>query len=79
VAVIDSSTDAAFFVILWVAFLGLLAWGSVCAIRGRRRQASLDPKQILKERLALGEIDPEDYERLRELIDSDDTRHFTSS
>jgi putative membrane protein len=63
--------------VLYVAFIVLLACGAIAAIRGRwdRRSMHLDPVLILKERLASGEIDAEEYHRLRDLIDADDARH----
>jgi putative membrane protein len=39
--------------------------------RTRSREDSADARQILDQRLARGEIDAEEYRRLRDLIDSD--------
>jgi len=63
--------------VLYVAFIVLLALGAIAAIRGRRDRGPmhLDPVQILKERLASGEIDADEYQYLRDLIDADDARH----
>ncbi len=48
----------------------LIAW-SVFQISRNRNPGPEDPEQILKVRLARGEIDTEEYERLRGLIRSD--------
>ena len=52
------------------AILALVAWGAVALFRGTgsHRQSPEDPEQILKVRLARGEIDTEEYERLRGYI-----------
>ena len=56
-------------------FWALVVWGAFTLFRGSggggQGTARPDPEQILKERLARGEIDPEEYGRLRELINSD--------
>jgi uncharacterized membrane protein len=51
----------------WIAALvvavGLLVWTP------RRRSAGEEPLDILRGRLARGEIDPEEYERARSLLE----------
>lgn len=55
-----------------LVFWALVVWGAITLFRssGGRGTAHPDPEQILKERLARGEIDSEEYRRLRELIKS---------
>jgi putative membrane protein len=63
---------------MWVAmvlFIALIALGVFAVLRasgwGRPAAESPEPMKILKERLARGEIDAEEYERRRDLIQSD--------
>ena len=56
-----------------VAFWGLIIWGVWYLVSGSFRQAGGspgggDPKRILDERLARGEIGPDEYRHLRDLI-----------
>jgi len=55
-------------------FWALVVWGAIALFRGsgsgNRGAAPSDPEQILKERLARGEIDKEEYQRLRGLVRS---------
>ena len=57
-----------------VVFWGLVIWGIwylVTAVTSRRSEPGpreADPKRILDERLAKGEIDAEEYRRLRDLM-----------
>ncbi|MDA8046279.1 MAG: SHOCT domain-containing protein [Actinomycetota bacterium] len=57
-----------------VAFWGLLIWGLWYFFTGMSRSSPPEPpmappaKQILDERLARGELTPEDYRRLRDLM-----------
>lgn len=64
--------------LLGLLLIGALVWA---ILAGRRRPADPDHRQgaradrddalrILKRRLALGEIDLEEYERLRQAVDS---------
>lgn len=61
-----------------VAFWGLVIWGVWYLFTGWSRQSHLEQppappaKQILDERLARGEISPEDYRRLRDLMTGPD-------
>ena len=67
--------------LMWVAmiaFWALLIWAIYALVSGitRRDQAGPggqpqpgDARRILDERLARGEIDPEEYQRLRDLLD----------
>ena len=65
--------------IAMVAFWGLVIWAIwyfVTAVTRRpedRSQARSDPKAILDERLARGEIDAEEYRRLRDVLRGADT------
>jgi uncharacterized membrane protein len=62
-----------FYVVFLVGIPALIAWGVISLLRGsgNRSPAPPDPEQILKVRLARGEIDAEEYERLRGFIRSD--------
>jgi putative membrane protein len=62
-----------------IVFWGLLIWGIYALIsnanRGSSGKADVgDARHILDERLARGEIDAEEYRRLRELMSSDDSK-----
>jgi putative membrane protein len=61
-----------------IVFWGLLIWGIYALITSATRRPGPGPKEqgggarrILDERLARGEIDAEEYRRLRDMIDSD--------
>ena len=62
-----------------VAFWGIVIWAIwyfVTAVTRRpeeRPQADSDPKRILDERLARGEIDAEEYRHLRDVLRGGDT------
>jgi putative membrane protein len=65
-----------------VAFWGLLIWGGYALIASVTRKPADkehggDPRRILDQRLARGEIDAEQYQRLRDLLTSD-SRHAPS-
>jgi putative membrane protein len=68
-------------VLSMVAFWGLLVWSVwhfVIAVTRRETDPRVDdPKRILDERLARGEIDAEEYRRLRGLMsgEPDQARH----
>jgi putative membrane protein len=59
-----------------IAFWTLVVVAIIALVRGlhdedsRRRPAEVDPRRLLDERFARGEIDSEDYEACRELLDS---------
>ena len=67
--------------LMWVAmiaFWGLLIWGIYALVTGATRrggnaerggQQPAEARRILDERLARGEIDTEEYQRLREVLD----------
>jgi len=66
-----------------IAFWGLLIWAAYALITGARKpgtehrsdtQHGADARRILDERLARGEIDTEEYRRLREVLASGDGR-----
>jgi putative membrane protein len=68
--------------LMWIgmiAFWGILIWGLYALITGTTRRPDQvhhgeDGRRILDQRLAKGEIDTEEYRRLRDLIaDSDRT------
>jgi putative membrane protein len=73
--------------LMWVAmiaFWGLLIWGIYVLISGRSlrpggRNRGAEAMHILDERLASGEIDTEEYRRLRDLISPDATGNKLSS
>ncbi|MEO7151196.1 MAG: SHOCT domain-containing protein [Burkholderiaceae bacterium] len=55
----------------WVALIGVLVfygWGSPSAKRQRPRESPID---VLRRRLASGEITPEQYEQRKALLDRD--------
>lgn len=59
-----------------IVFWGLLIWGAYALITNATRQSPSkdhgdDPRRILDQRLARGEIDAEEYQRLRDLLTSD--------
>jgi putative membrane protein len=65
--------------LVMVAFWGVIVWAIWYFVTGVSRQSQTPPrhdeaKRILDERLARGEIDAEEYQRLRELIRSDQGR-----
>jgi putative membrane protein len=66
-----------------LAFWLLVAWLIYAFVtsgppRTRTRDDGADARHILDQRLARGEIDPEEYRRLRDLIDADG-HHRTGS
>ena len=60
------------------AFWGLVLYAIVTIVRGdafgRARQDGEPPGDVLKRRLAAGEITVDEYERLREVLDDGATR-----
>ena len=74
------------FLVMWAAtivFWVLLGWVIYGLVTGATRRAADsarggqqpgDAHRILDERLARGDIDAEEYRRLREVLDSDDHR-----
>ena len=63
--------------LMWIgmiAFLGLLVWAGYALIANAARRPAAaedhggDPRRILDQRLACGEIDTTEYQRLRDLI-----------
>jgi len=75
-AEVISNSGGPVLMVLVVGLLPLLVWGAVAAIRGRRSETpeALDPLEILKTRLASGEIDIDEYQRRRDLIVADNVR-----
>jgi putative membrane protein len=73
--------------LMWVgmiAFWGLLIWGVYALITSATRrpggdQHGPDARRILDERLARGEIDAEEYRRLRDLITGGHEQQLTDS
>jgi putative membrane protein len=59
-----------------IAFWTLVVVAVIALVRGlrddgsQRRPAEVDPRRLLDERFARGEIDAEDYKARRELLDS---------
>ena len=65
-----------FGVVVMVAFWGVIVWAIWSFVTGADRRSEQtartdDARRILDERLARGEIAPEEYERLRTLIGND--------
>jgi len=65
-----------------IVFWGLLIWAAYAVITNLTRRPGTpgsgdDARRILDQRLARGEISPEEYQRLRELMDSE-SPHATS-
>jgi len=61
-----------------ILFWGLLIWGIYAVVnssarRPGSRESGTDARRILDERLARGEIDTEEYRRLRDVISSDNS------
>jgi putative membrane protein len=78
--------------LMWVgmiAFWGLLIWGIYALVTGATRRAGPgagngeqrggDARRILDERLARGEIDTEEYQRLRDALASGQDRSSAGS
>jgi putative membrane protein len=60
----------------WAIVIGAI-WYLVTAVIRRpedRPRDDGDPRRILDERLARGEVDPEEYRRLRDLLEERDPR-----
>lgn len=62
-----------------IIFWGIVIWGVYALVSNSRRSADRDrpdrdPRRILDERLARGEIDEAEYKRLRDLLSSSDHR-----
>jgi putative membrane protein len=63
-----------------ILFWGLLIWGIYAVVNSSTRrpgssaETGIDARHILDERLARGEIDTEEYGRLRDVISSDNSR-----
>jgi putative membrane protein len=60
--------------IVWLVMIGLVVlyvWGRPGARRGASRESPLD---VLKQRLAGGEISPDDYEKRKALLERDGAR-----
>ena len=55
----------AFMSLFWIGVIALLVWGVLTVARGSGRADSPSPREILDRRLARGEIDETQYERLR--------------
>lgn len=65
-----------FWTIVWVALLGLAVWAVAQWGRGGRTAGPgptsppQNPRDILDERLARGEIDVDEYQRLRDALEA---------
>ena len=60
--------------LVWVSFLGVIAWIAVQWGRGASRNGPSEPREksardLLDERFARGEIDMDEYQRRRQAID----------
>jgi putative membrane protein len=59
--------------LFWVVILGLVGWGVSALLAGSRtggREQAETPEEILDRRFALGELDPEQYQRARQQLAS---------
>ena len=56
------------YLLVFFGVIGTLVWGAVAAIQNRGSHGSHEPEQILKQRLARGEISEAEYLRLQSLI-----------
>ena len=59
--------------VFWIMVIGLVVWAVVTllpATRSGGREESDSPEEILERRFALGEIDAEQYRRMREELGS---------
>lgn len=55
--------------LFWIVVVGLMVWGVVALLPGARtggRGRPETPEEILDRRFALGELDPEQYQRARQ-------------
>jgi uncharacterized membrane protein len=52
---------------VWIGLAGLAVWAAAALLRGRR--GSSEALDVLKRRLAAGEISEEQYERTRGLLE----------
>jgi len=62
--------------LLWVGFLGVIAWVAVQWARGKspgstsgQPPASKTAQELLDERLARGDVDPDEYQRRRDALE----------
>jgi putative membrane protein len=53
----------------WVAVIGVAVWLIVRATRSNGRPSASNARQILDERLARGEIDLDEYQQRRDMLD----------
>ena len=65
--------------LLWPLVIAVAAWALVVLTRGDRDNDDETPRRILDRRLATGEIDAVQYERLRGLLDNDAMTGSTKS
>ncbi len=57
--------------IFWVFLIGVIFFTNWGRSDGPRRRSRETPLQVLQQRLASGEITPEDYEKRKVLLDRD--------
>ena len=58
----------AFMGVFWIGIFALVIWGILSISRSTGRRESASPREILDLRLARGEIDETEYERLRDRL-----------
>lgn len=61
-----------FWSILWLVPIGLLVFYILNRLSSRRPDAQRKPLDVLKQRLAAGELSIEEYEKRKLLLDRDD-------
>jgi putative membrane protein len=67
----SNAIAAALQMILFLVFLGLIIFGIYYLISGGRSKSSDSSLEILKERYAKGEINKEDYDRMKKELKGD--------
>lgn len=57
--------------LFWLVLVGLAVWGLLSLGPRSRRRDRESPHEVLRRRLAAGEITPEVYERTKAILDRD--------
>jgi uncharacterized membrane protein len=56
-------------ILMMAAMLGLIGWGAIAAVRAARGSRERSARTVLDDRFAAGEIDEEEYERGRRVLE----------